>query len=42
MSPQELDVGENTLSFTAVGPDTDDAESITFVIDAPGTGACTD
>lgn len=42
MSPQELHVGEHTLSFTAVGPGTDDSGSITFVIDAPGTGACTD
>lgn len=42
MSPQELDVGEHTLSFTAVGPDLDDADSITFFIDGPGAGACTD
>jgi hypothetical protein len=40
MSPQELVVGEHTLSFTAVGPGLDDADSITFFIDAPGTGAC--
>lgn len=42
MSPDELAVGEHTLSFTATGPDTDDSDSITFFIDAPGTGACAD
>ena len=42
MSPQELAVGEHTLSFTAVGPGLDETDSITFFIDAPGTGACTD
>lgn len=42
MSPQELVVGEHTLSFTATGPDTNDADGITFSIDAPGTGACND
>ena len=41
MSTEELDVGEHTVSFTAVGPGTNDADSITFFIDALGTGACT-
>jgi hypothetical protein len=40
MAPDELNVGTHTLSYTAAGPYFNDADSITFVIDPPGTGAC--
>ena len=48
MSPDELKEGEHTLSYTAVAPATattpalKDKDRMTFVIDAPGTGACAD
>jgi hypothetical protein len=40
MSPDELAVGQHTLSFTAVSPSGQDQDSITFFIDPAGQGAC--
>jgi len=40
MAPEDLSVGTHTLSYTAVGPGVNDADNITFFIDAPGTGVC--
>jgi hypothetical protein len=40
MAPDELSVGTHSLSYTAVGLDVNDADSMTFVIDPPGAGAC--
>jgi hypothetical protein len=40
MSPDQLAVGQHTLSFTAVSPTGQDQDSITFFIDPAGQGAC--
>jgi hypothetical protein len=40
MSPDQLTVGQHSLSFTAVSPLGQDQDSMTFFIDPAGQGAC--
>ena len=41
MSPEELSVGSHTLSYSATDPvEGEFGDTMTFVIDAPGTGTC--
>jgi hypothetical protein len=43
MSPSDLSVGSHSLSYTKVdplNPQENEQDSMTFFIDAPGTGAC--
>jgi hypothetical protein len=40
MAPADLSVGSHAFAFTATFPGGSDGSQSTFVIDAPGTGAC--